>query len=156
MTPAREPRSLAEIVREQTNDGLLIRFPHPGLQGRQDFDDTHRLEAAHRLLDFFIGFAILRQSPPDSTLAIVLSNDLGLFREVVRFETDAIEGRFDVAVRGSFSPRQKMHDPRNTAAEFSRVLRSETHRGSRNRFLSKRLRQSRRNTGRRQCPEAPR
>ena len=150
MTPAREPRSLAEIVREQTNDGLLILdFLIQACRGElQDFDDTHRLEAAHRLLDFFIGFAILRQSPPDSTLAIVLSNDLGLFREVVRFETDAIEGRFeDVAVRQRIVLAEQLRrcmtlarsrDAAPTAAKFSRVLRSETHRGSRiNRFLSK-------------------
>ena len=150
MTPAREPRSLAEIVREQTNDGLLILdFLIQASRGElQDFDDTHRLEAAHRLLDFFIGFAILRQSPPDSTLAIVLSNDLGLFREVIRFETDAIEGRCEnVAVRQRIVLAEQLRrcmtlarsgDAAPTAARFSRVLRSETHGGSRiKHFLSK-------------------
>ena len=149
MTPAREPRSLAEIVREQTNDGLLILdFLIQASRGElQDFDDTHRLEAAHRLLDFFIGFAILRQSPPDSTLAIVLSNDLGLFREVIRFETDAIEGRCEnVAVRQRIVLAEQLRrcmrlarsgDAAPSAARFSRVLRSETRGSSRiNHFLS--------------------
>ena len=149
MTPAPEPRSLAEIVREQTNDGLLILdFLIQACRGElEDFDDTHRLEAAHRLLDFFIGFAILRQSPPDSTLAIVLSNDLGLFREVVRLETDAIEGRCEgVAVRQRVILAEQLRrclriarsaDAAPIAARFSRVLRSETQAGSSiDRFLS--------------------
>ena len=149
MTPAREPRSLAEIVREQTNDGLLILdFLIKASRGDlQDFDTTHRLEAAHRLLDFFIGFAILRRVPPDSTLAIVLSNDLGLFREVVRFETHAIEGRCEgVAVRQRVVLAEQLRrcmtlvrsaDAAPTAGRFSRVLRSETHGGSRiDRFLT--------------------
>ena len=145
----REPPSLASIVREQTNDGLLIlEFLIQASRGDlEDFDDTHRLEAAHRLLDFFIGFAILQRSPPDSTLAIVLSNDLGLFREVVRFETDAIEGRCEgVAVRQRVVLAEQLRrcmrlvrsaDAAPNAARFSRVLRSETHGGSRiDRFLS--------------------
>ena len=150
MTPAPEPRSLAEIVREQTNDGLLILdFLIQACRGElQDFDDTHRLEAAHRLLDFFTGLAILRQSPPDSALAIVLSNDLGLFREVVRFEMDAIEGRCEgVAVRQRVVLAEQLRrcmrlarsaDAAPNATRFSRVLRSETQAGSRiNHFLSK-------------------
>ena len=144
MTPDHdpEPPSLAEIVREQTNDGLLILdFLIKACRGElQDFDDTHRLEAAHRLLDFFTGLAILRQSPPDSAVAIVLSNDLGLFREVVRFEMDAIEGRCEKRRRPaegrSRRAAQKMHEARPlrgrraNATRFSRVLRSETHGGS--------------------------
>ena len=150
MTSSREPRSLAEIVREQTNDGLLILdFLIQACRGElQDFDDTHRLEAAHRLLDFFTGLAILRQSPPDSALAIVLSNDLGLFREVVRFEMDAIEGRCEgVAVRQRVVLAEQLRrcmrlarsaDAAPNATRFSRVLRSETQAGSRiNHFLSK-------------------
>ena len=149
MTSSREPRSLAEIVREQTNDGLLILdFLIQASRGElQDFDDTHRLEAAHRLLDFFTGLAILRQSPPDSTLAIVLSNDLGLFREVVRFEMDAIEGCCEgVAVRQRVVLAEQLRrcmrlarsaDAAPIAARFSRVLRSETQAGSSiDRFLS--------------------
>ena len=142
MTPEPEPRSLAEIVCEQTNDGLLILdFLIQASRGElQDFDDTHRLEAAHRLLDFFTGLAILRQSPPDSAVSIVLSNDLGLFREVVRFETGAIEGRCEgVAVRQRVVLAEQLRrcmrlarseDAAPNAARFSRVLRSETHGGS--------------------------
>ena len=144
MTPDHdpEPPSLAEIVREQTNDGLLILdFLIKACRGElQDFDDTHRLEAAHRLLDFFTGLAILRQSPPDSAVAIVLSNDLGLFREVVRFEMDAIEGRCEnVAVRQRVVLAEQLRrcmrlvrseDAAPNATRFSRVLRSETHGGS--------------------------
>ena len=149
MTPAPEPRSLAEIVREQTNDGLLILdFLIQACRGElQDFDDTHRLEAAHRLLGFFTGLAILRQSPPDSALAIVLSNDLGLFREVVRFEMDAIEGRCEgVAVRQRVVLAEQLRrcmrlarsaDAAPNATRFSRVLRSETQASSSiDRFLS--------------------
>ena len=144
-----EPPSLAEIVREQTNDGLLIlEFLINASRGDlEDFDDTHRMEAAHRLLNFFIGYAILRRSPPDSTLAIVLSNDLGLFREVVRLETDAIEGRCeDVTVRQRVVLAEQLRrcmtltrspDAAPNAARFSTVLRSETHDGSAiERFLS--------------------
>lgn len=135
--------SLASIVREQTNDGLLIlEFLIQACRGElQDFDDTHRLEAAHNLLDFFTGLAILRQSPPDSAVAIVLSNDLGLFREVVRFEMDAIEGRCEgVAVRQRVVLAEQLRrslrlahsaDAAPIAARFSRVLRSETHGGYR-------------------------
>ena len=143
-----EPSSLAEIVREQTNDGLVIlEFLINASRGDlEDFDDTHRLEAAHRLLNFFIGFAILRRSPPDSTLAIVLSNDLGLFKEVVGFETEAVEGRCEgVAVRQRIVLAEQLRrcmrlvrstDAAPNAARFSRVLRSETHGGSRiDRFL---------------------
>ena len=151
MTPDHdpEPPSLAEIVREQTNDGLLILdFLIKACRGElQDFDDTHRLEAAHRLLDFFTGLAILRQSPPDSAVSIVLSNDLGLFREVIRFETDAIEGRCEnVAVRQRIVLAEQLRrcmriarsaDAAPIAARFSRVLRSETQAGSSiDRFLS--------------------
>ena len=151
MTPAREPRSLAEIVREQTNDGLLILdFLIKASRGDlQDFDTAHRLEAARRLLDLFVGYAILRRSRPDSALAIVLNNDLGLFREVVRFETDAIEGRCeDVAVRQRIVLAEQVRRCMTLAsgdaapsgavgARFSRVLRKETHGGSRiDRFLA--------------------
>ena len=151
MTPAREPRSLAEIVREQTNDGLLILdFLIKASRGDlQDFDTAHRLEAARRLLDMFVGYAILRRSRPDSALAIVLNNDLGLFREVVRFETDAIEGRCeDVAVRQRIVLAEQVRRCMTLAsgdaapsgavgARFSRVLRKETHGGSRiDRFLA--------------------
>ena len=151
MTPAREPRSLAEIVREQTNDGLLILdFLIKASRGDlQDFDTAHRLEAARRLLDMFVGYAILRRSRPDSALAIVLNNDLGLFREVVRFETDAIEGRCeDVAVRQRIVLAEQLRRCMTLAsgdaapsgavgARFSRVLRKETHGGSRiDRFLA--------------------
>ena len=151
MTPAREPRSLAEIVREQTNDGLVILdFLIKASRGDlQDFDTTHRLEAARRLLDMFIGYAILRRAPPDSPIAIVLSNDLGLFREVVRLETDAIEGRCeDVAVRQRIVLAEQLRRCMTLAsgdaapsgavgARFSRVLRRETHGGSRiDRFLA--------------------
>ena len=151
MTPSREPRSLAEIVREQTNDGLLIlEFLIKASRGDlQDFDTTHRLEAARRLLDMFVGYAILRRSRPDSALAIVLNNDLGLFREVVRFETDAIEGRCeDVAVRQRIVLAEQVRRCMTLAsgdaapsgavgARFSRVLRKETHGGSRiDRFLA--------------------
>ena len=151
MTPSREPRSLAEIVREQTNDGLLIlEFLIKASRGElQDFDTTHRLEAARRLLDMFVGHAILRQSRPDSSLAIVLSNDLDLFREVVRFETDAVEGRCeDVAVRQRIVLAEQLRRCMTLAsgdaapsgavgASFSRVLRKETHGGSRiDRFLA--------------------
>ena len=151
MTPAREPRSLAEIVREQTNNGLLILdFLIKASRGDlQDFDTAHRLEAARRLLDMFVGYAILRRSRPDSALAIVLNNDLGLFREVVRFETDAIEGRCeDVAVRQRIVLAEQVRRCMTLAsgdaapsgavgARFSRVLRKETHGGSRiDRFLA--------------------
>ena len=152
MTPSREPRSLAEIVREQTNDGLLIlEFLIKASRGDlQDFDTTHRLEAARRLLDMFVGYAILRRSRPDSALAIVLNNDLGLFREVVRFETDAIEGRCEgVAVRQRIVLAEQLRRCMTLArsgdaapsgavgASFSRVLRKETNGGSRiDRFLA--------------------
>ena len=142
-----EPPSLAEIVREETNDGLLIlEFLINASRGDlKDFDDTHRLEAAYRLLDFFIRYAILRRSPPDSTLAIVLCNDLGLFREVVRLETDAIEGRCEgVAVRQRVVLAEQLRKcimlvrspgAAPNAARFSRILRTETHGGSQDRTV---------------------
>ena len=138
-----EPPSFAEIVREETNDGLRVLefFINASRGDLEGFDDTHRLEAAHTLLSFFIGYGILRRSPPDSTLAIVLSNDLGLFREVVRLETDAIEGRCEgVAVRQRVVLAEQLRkcmmlvrspDAAPNAARFSRVLKSETHGGSR-------------------------
>ena len=179
MTPSREPRSLAEIVREQTNDGLLIlEFLIKASRGElQDFDTTHRLEAARRLLDMFVGHAILRQSRPDSSLAIVLSNDLDLFREVVRFETDAVEGRCeDVAVRQRIVLAEQLRRCMTLAsgdaapsgavgARFSRVLllarpQERDPRRLQDRPLPggrRRMQAARRNPGRRpQRPKAPR
>ena len=150
--PDSERPSLAEIVREMTNDGLdILKFLLQAARGElQDSETKHRLEAAHTLLDFFIGYALLRRSPPDSALAIVLSNDLDIFREVVRLQVDAVEGRFeDVAVRQRVVLAEQLRICLRLAssadaapaglvgAGFSTVLQSETNCGSAiERFLS--------------------
>ena len=145
-------RSLASIVREKTNDGLLILdFLNQAFRGElKDFDTTHRLDAANQLMVMTIGIAVLRRSPPDSAFAIALCNDTSLFTDVVRFQIDVIEGRHEdvtvqqrVVLAEQLRSRLTLARSRDVAptgavgANFYRILRSKTRGGSRiNRFLS--------------------
>ena len=91
----REYPSLGEIVREKTNDGLsILDFYIGAFEGELDgFTAPHRLEAAQDLLDMIVDHALLRRRWQGTALAIVLGSDLDLFRRVVRFQVDVVEGR---------------------------------------------------------------
>ena len=91
----REYPSLGEIVREKTNDGLsILDFYIGAFEGELDgCTAPHRLEAAQDLLDMIVDHALLRRRWQGTALAIVLGSDLDLFRRVVRFQVDVVEGR---------------------------------------------------------------
>ena len=91
----REPPSLGEIVREKTNDGLtILDFYIGAFEGELDGSTApNRLEAAQDLLDMIVDHALLRRRWQGTALAIVLGSDLDLFRRIVRFQVDVVEGR---------------------------------------------------------------
>ena len=98
MTQTDEPRdypSLAEIVREKTNDGLsILDFYIGALEGElEDFDAAHRLEAARALLELVVDAVLLERRWDDTTLAVVLGGNLDLFRKVIGFQVEIVEGR---------------------------------------------------------------
>ena len=137
---------LARIVREQTNDRLdILECLLEIFTGEPaDCAAADRLDAAHTLLGMIIEFALLRQSPPDSAFAIVLSNHLDLFRQVVKFQVEVVEGRCqDVTVRQrvilaeQLRSRLRLVHSRDARGKFSRIFRHETRGGARiDRFLS--------------------
>ena len=90
----RKPPTIAEIVREVTNDGLMIlEFYIEILEGElEEFDVTHRLEAARALLELVVDAALLERRWDGTTLAVVLGGNLEIFRKAIGFQVDIVEG----------------------------------------------------------------
>ena len=143
----REPPSLAEIVREKTNDGLVIlEFYIGALRDElEGFDAPHRLEAAQALLDLVVDSVLLRKRWDGTTLAMVLGGDLDLFSKIVRFQVDIMEGGWeDFTVRRRVLLAEQLRNCRalvdavDAGGRFSKVFRDETGDGARiERFLAR-------------------
>ena len=142
----REPPTLAEIVREKTNDGLvLLNFYIEALQGKlEGFDAAHRLEAAQALLELVVDAALLQRRWDGTTLAMVLGGDLGLFRKIVKFQVDIVEGGGEdftlprrVLLAEQLRNCRALVDSADAGGRFSKVFGQETGDGARiERFLS--------------------
>ena len=139
-TDDNRPLPLADIVREETNDGLhILQFLLDAYTGKlEDFRAADRIEAANILLDMFLDSAQSSRRPPDSALAIVLGGSLTHFKDVVRFQVEAVEGRLeDVTVRervvlaGKLRNCQRLFDSRVADGRFSSALRRESRGGAR-------------------------
>ena len=148
MTQADDPGeypSLGEIVRENTNDGLsILDFYIGAFEGELDgFTAPHRLEAAQDLLDMIVDHALLRRRWQGTALAIVLGSDLDLFRRVVRFQVDVVEGREEgLTLRRRVLLAEQLRnclvlvDSADAGGRFSKIFRQETGDGARiDRFL---------------------
>ena len=141
----REPPSLYEIVREKTNDGLvLLEFYIGALEGKLDgFTAPYRLEAAQALLDLVIDSVLLQKRWDGTTLAIVLGGDLGLFRKIVKFQVDVVAaGGEDFTVPQRVLLAEQLRNCRalvdsiDAGGRFSKIFGEETGDGARiERFL---------------------
>ena len=141
----REPPTIAEIVREKTNDGLaILDFYIEAVQGElEDFDAIHRLEAAQALLELVVDSVLLQRRWQGTTLAMVLGGDLDLFRRVVGLQVDIVErGGKDFTVRRRILLAEQLRNCRalvdsvDAGGKFSQVFREETGGGLRiERFL---------------------
>ena len=141
----REPPSLGEIVREKTNDGLsILDFYIDAFEGELDGSTApHRLQAAQDLLDMIVDHALLRRRWQGTALAIVLGSDLDLFRKVVVFQVDALEGREEwLTLRRRVLLAEQLRnclvlvDSADAGGKFSKIFRQETGDGARiDRFL---------------------
>ena len=141
----REPPSLGEIVREKTNDGLsILDFYIDAFEGELDGSTApHRLQAAQDLLDMVVDHALLRRRWQGTALAIVLGGDFDLFRKVVVFQVDALEGREEgFALRRRVLLAEQLRnclvlvDSADAGGKFSKIFRQETGDGARiDRFL---------------------
>ena len=149
MTQADEPREpswLAETVREKTNDGLvLLNFYIGALKGElEGFDAAHRLEAAQALLDLVVDVVLLQKRWDGTTLAMVLGGDLDLFRKIVSFQVDIVEGGGeDFTVRRRVLLAEQLRNCRalvdavDAGGRFSKIFQEETGDGAGiERFLS--------------------
>ena len=162
MAPRADDRytpTLADIVREETNDGLdILRFLIQAFTGKLEGSGvSDRLEVAGILMDLFLDAALLRRGPPDSALMIVIGGSLDLFRDVVRFQTDVVSGRREgVALPGRIALAERLRNDRRlldsgeAEGRFSSVLRSRDTRRSDDRPLPPRRR---RRQNRRRHPE---
>ena len=142
MAPRADDRytpTLADIVREETNDGLdILRFLIQAFAGKLEGSGvSDRLEVAGILMDLFLDAALLRRGPPDSALMIVIGGSLDLFRDVVRFQTDVVSGRREgVALPGRIALAERLRSDRRfldsgeAEGRFSSVLRRETRGGA--------------------------
>ena len=148
MTQTDEPRdypSLAEIVREKTNDGLsILDFYIGALEGElEDFDAAHRLEAARALLELVVDAVFLERRWDGTTLAVVLGGNLEVFRKVIGFQVDIVEGREEgLALRRRVLLAEQLRnclvlvDSADAGGKFSKIFRQETGDGARiDRFL---------------------
>ncbi len=143
----REPPSLAEIVREKTNDGLaILEFYIGALRDElEGFDAPHRLEAAQALLDLVVDSVLLRKRWDGTTLAMVLGGDLDLFSKIVRFQVDIMEdGGEDFTVRRRVLLAEELRNCRalvdavDAGGRFFKVFRDETGDGAKiERFLAR-------------------
>ena len=142
MTSTDEPReypSLGEIVREETNDGLrILDFYIGAFEGElEDFAAAHRLEAAQALLDMVVDIVLLQKRWQGSALAIVLGGNLDLFRKVIRFQVDIVEGGQDFTVRQRIMLAEQLRnclilvDSVDAGGKFSKAFRQETGAGAR-------------------------
>ena len=130
----REPPSLGEIVREKTNDGLtILDFYIGAFEGELDGSTApNRLEAAQDLLDMIVDHALLRRRWQGTALAIVLGSDLDLFRRIVRFQVDVVEGREEgLTLRRRVLLAEQLRnclalvDAAAAAGRFSKIFRQE-------------------------------
>ena len=148
MTQADEPReypSLGEIVREETNDGLkILDFYIGALEGElEDFDTAHRLEAAQALLELVVDAVLLERRWDGTTLAVVLGGNIDLFRKVIGFQVDIVEGREEgLTVRRRVLLAEQLRNCRalvdavDAGGRFSKAFGQETGDGARlERFL---------------------
>ena len=143
MTQADEPRdypTLAEIVREKTNDGLvLLDFYIGALEGKlEGFTAPYRLEAAQSLLDLVVDSVLLQKRWDGTTLAMVLGGDLDLFRKIVGFQVDVVEGSEEgftlpqrVLLAEQLRNCRALVDSVDAGGRFSKVLGEETGDGAR-------------------------
>ena len=141
----REPPTLAEIVREKTNDGLVIlKFYIGALRDElEGFDTVHRLGAAQSLLDLVVDSVLLQKRWDGTTLAMVLGGDLELFRRVIRFQIDIVEGseegitlRHRVLLAEQLRNCRALVDAVDASGRFSKILGEETGDGGRiDRFI---------------------
>jgi hypothetical protein len=141
----REYPSLGEIVREKTNDGLsILDFYIGAFEGElEDFNAAHRLETAQDLLDLVVNAVLLQRRWHGTTLAIVLGSNLDLFRRVVGFQVDIVEGReegFTVRQRVLLAEQLRncrtLVDSVDAGGKFSKIFRQETGEGAKtDRFL---------------------
>ena len=112
-----DPKPLADIIREETDDGrLVVRFLIDIMQGKvDDSKPCHRLDAARQLLNLgFHGAQAVIQSVPQSTngngrapsratsvssfdqdLADVIKLETSDGRDTVRFLVDVMQGNLD-------------------------------------------------------------
>lgn len=134
------PPTLADIVREETNDGLrILDFYIDALDGKlEGFTAVYRLEAALALLDMVVETPLLRMRWQDSALGIVLASNLDLFRKVVRFQVDVVEGGWeDFTVRRRVLLAEQLRnclalvDSVDAGGKFSKIFREETDAGAR-------------------------
>ena len=135
----REYPSLGEIVREKTNDGLsILDFYIGAFEGElEDFNAAHRLETAQDLLDLVVNAVLLQRRWHGTTLAIVLGSNLDLFRRVVGFQVDIVEGReegFTVRQRVLLAEQLRncrtLVDSVDAGGKFSKIFRQETGEGA--------------------------
>ncbi len=141
----REPPTIAEIVREKTNDGLaILDFYIEALRDElEGFEAVHRLEAAQSLLDLVVDSVLLQKRWEGTTLAMVLGGDLDLFRRVVGLQVGVVEGGGeDFTVRRRVLLAEQLRNCRalvdsvDAGGRFSQVFREETGGGLRiERFL---------------------
>ena len=141
----REPPTLAEIVREKTNDGLvLLDFYIGAFQGKlEGFTAPYRLEAAQALLDLVVDSVLLQERWDGTTLAMVLGGDLDLFRKIVEFQVDVVEGSEEgftlpqrVLLAEQLRNCRALVDSVDAGGRFSKLFGEETGDGARiERFL---------------------
>ena len=141
----RRPPTIAEIVREKTNDGLaILEFFIEVLEGElEGAGVTHRLEAAQALLELVVDSALVKRRWDGTTLAAVLGGDLEIFRKVIGFQVDIVEGGGeDFTVRRRVLLAEQLRNCRvlvaavDAGGRFSKVFGQETGDGARiDRFL---------------------
>ena len=122
-------------ILEATNDGLtILQFLLDTVDGKIDgMRMTERIAAADLIAGQTLRLSLPQSPPPDSAMEVVLLGNLNLFRRVVRFLVETVEGRHEdvtvcerIVLADTVQGFRNLIDAYSYQSEPSRILSHET------------------------------